>query len=155
MPKGIRKEVREIARVQPRNTVRALTDDQYEDLDDKFFYNRSLQPVDMIYEWKRWSVLGKEDRQYMARMRRKGWNVVPSSRHPETAGEGGGEDEPILIEGQILMEIPTVIYNRNRDKILSESMEVQSDHFKRLKLETPSQTLRLGRTYEAAQPIPE
>lgn len=155
MSKETRKSAREVTRVQPRNTVKVvLTDEQYEDLDDRFYYDRSIQPPDMTYEWKRWSVLGKEDRQYMAKMTRKGWTAVPSSRHPETAGEGGGEDEPIIIEGQILMEISNKIYERNRDKILAESVQGQSEHFKRLKLETPAQALRLDRTYEA-QPIPE
>lgn len=149
--KEIRKEVREISRAQPRHVAKKLSNAQYEELDDKYYYDRTLQPDDMVYEWKRYSVLGKEDRQYMAKMMRYGWKAVPGSRHPETGGQG---DEPIIIDGQILMERDAVSVEMAREKTLRDSVQGQQDHFRRLKLETPAQALKLGRTYES-QPIPE
>lgn len=147
-----RKEIRELSRVQPRHVAKTLTEEQYEELDDKFYYDRNLQPENMTYQWKRYSVLGKEDRSYMAKMLRHGWKPVPGSRHPEMGGEG---EEAIIIEGQILMEKDTISVERSNEKNLRESIQGQSDHFKRLKIETPAQALKLSRNYEAAQPIPE
>lgn len=150
--KELRREAREVAKAQPRYEKK-LTTAQYEDLDDKFYYDRNLQPEDMVYEWKRWSVLGKEDRQYIAKMQRHGWKFVPSSRHPETSGNDAG-DEPIIIEGQVLMEQPIAVNERIKERIIHESIKGKEDHFTRLGLETPRGAFKSSTSYEA-QPIPE
>lgn len=151
-----KRQVREeISRPQPRHVARELTATEYEDLDDRYYYDRNLQPEGMTYEWKRYSVLGKEDRQYMARMLRQGWKPVPGERHPETGGYG---EEPIIIDGQILMERDTVSVEIAKNKVLRDSIAGQKDHFKRLKLETPASALTLKKSYErpeVAQSIPE
>lgn len=151
MTKG-RREVREISRAQPRHTERRLTEAQLEELDDKYYFDRNLQPDDMIYEWKRVTLFGKEDNQYMAKMKRHGWSPVPGSRHPETGAIG---EEPIIIDGQMLMERDTVSVEAERERTLRKSVEDRQDHFTRLKLETPAGALKLSRGYEKAQPIPE
>ena len=119
----------------------------------KFYYDRAKQPETMDYEWKRYSILGKEDRTYQAKMMRHGWVPVPANRHPETSGEGAGE-EPIIIEGQMLMERDITISERAKKRTLNEANTQQRDHFERLKLATPASALRHTRSFEA-QPIPE
>ncbi len=151
--KELRRESREITKAQPRFEKANLTDEQYEELDDKFYYDRRLQPEDMAYEWKRWSILGKEDRTYIAKLLRRGWKFVPASRHPETAGDGATE-EMILIEGQVLMEQPLVINERAKEKIFNESIEGRKQHFERLRLENPERVFKSNKSYEA-QSIPE
>lgn len=151
MSKG-RKEARETSRAEPRQVERELTDTQYEELEDRYYYDRNLRPDDMIYEWKRHTIINKEDPNYQNKMQRHGWRVVPGSRHPELGGKG---ENPIIIDGNVLMEKNAVSVEISKEKELQESVKNQRDHFKRLQLETPAQTLKLGRTYEQAQPIPE
>lgn len=151
MPKGMKKEVSK--KPAKYNSYEHLTDEQLEELDDKFYYDRSIQPESMDYEWKRYSCLGQEDRTHQAKMMRHGWVPVPSSRHPETAGEGAGE-EPIIIEGLMLMERPIAVSERARQKVLSTTNQDRKDHFERLKLATPKSAMKFSRSYEA-QPIPE
>jgi hypothetical protein len=54
-------------------------------------------------------VLGKDNRHHMSEMRRKGWREVPAERHPERMPDG--HQGAIIIDGQILMEWPTILVN--------------------------------------------
>ena len=86
--------------------VRALLGDAgLDDGTDEFYFDRSLIPPGWDYEWKMQSVLGKEDPAYQVALRRKGWEPVPASRHPDTmpAGEKGPN---ITRKGMMLMERP-------------------------------------------------
>ena len=69
---------------------------------DTFWYDESLRPVDMTYEWKRLSYGGKEDVQYQSKVKRFGWVPVPADRHPEVGTEVN--NNTIVIGGQVLME---------------------------------------------------
>lgn len=81
-----------------------------EDFHDKFY---AEAPPGWDYNWKRWSVYGKEDPQYLSGLMRTGWRPVPSNRHrnllyPEYNGES------IIVDGNILMERPMVLTEQQR-----------------------------------------
>ena len=77
---------------------------------DKFYINPAVIPDGWSYEWKRFSVLGKEDPSYQVSLMHKGWEAVPVSRHPEMMPLGY-QGNCIEREGQILMERPLEITN--------------------------------------------
>ena len=72
---------------------------------DKYYVRPELIPDGWVYQWKRHTILGQEDPQYMAEVYRAGWRPVPAERHP---GEWGPKDQKgsVLIGGQMLMERP-------------------------------------------------
>ena len=78
---------------------RIVTDTNMFDLD------LSLKPEGYAYAWRRVSIAGQEDTRRQIVSEANGWTPVPASRHPELTGSRGG-DEPIILGGQMLMEIP-------------------------------------------------
>jgi hypothetical protein len=76
-----------------------------DDSADKFFIPPNIIPDGWSYEYKQFTVLGKEDPSYQVFLRQKGWEPVPADRHPELMplGHSGGT---ILRDGMILMERP-------------------------------------------------
>lgn len=78
--------------------------------DDKYYIPPEIVPEGFTYLWRRKSVYGKEDPQYMVKLRQTGWEVVPSDRHPELMPSTGGPYYAIEREGMVLMEIPTEVY---------------------------------------------
>lgn len=75
---------------------------------DKFYIDPKLIPDGWSYEWKKFTVLGKEDPSYQVSVARKGWEAVPCYRHP-TLMPIGYQGETIEREGMILMERPLEI----------------------------------------------
>lgn len=75
---------------------------------DQFYIPPHIIPDGWSYEWKRHTVLGKEDPTYQVRTAHRGWEPVPRSRHPEMMPENF-PGNTILREGQILMERPKEI----------------------------------------------
>lgn len=75
---------------------------------DKFHIDPRMIPDGWSYEYKKFTVLGKEDPSYQVQLRNAGWEPVPASRHPELMplGYDGGT---ILVEGMMLMERPLEI----------------------------------------------
>ncbi len=64
-------------------------------------------PEGYSYRWVRISVHGQEDRSRMVEMKRKGWMLVPASRHPDMVFEdffGNGRGGYIEYKGSILCE---------------------------------------------------
>lgn len=80
---------------------------------DEFFVEPGIIPIGWSYEWKMHTVLGAEDPAHQVALARKGWEVVPSSRHPEMMplGYTGGI---IVRKGMVLMERPLVITEEAR-----------------------------------------
>jgi hypothetical protein len=70
-----------------------------------FDVDMSQKPEGMSYAWRRVSLAGQEDVRRQVVSETNGWTPVPASRHPELMGTRGG-DEPIILGGQMLMEIP-------------------------------------------------
>lgn len=71
---------------------------------DKYYIPQKDIPDGWTYEWKRKSVMGKEDHNYQSALLRMGWEPVPASRHPDRMPIG--HDGVIEIDGLILMERP-------------------------------------------------
>src|ERR1700677_1920439 len=75
---------------------------------DKFYIDPRIIPDGWSYEWKRHTLLGKEDPSYQVALAQKGWEAVPRTRHPFMMPDGH-QGETIEREGQILMERPKEI----------------------------------------------
>jgi hypothetical protein len=75
---------------------------------DDFYTDPRVWPDGWTYEWKRESLLGKEDPAYNVQIRRAGWDPVPRSRHPEMMPKDW-VGETIVRHGMILCERPTEI----------------------------------------------
>lgn len=75
---------------------------------DKFYIDPKLVPDGWSYEWKMFTVLGKENPSYQVAMAHKGWEAVPSSRHPHLMPINYAGNT-IEREGMILMERPLEI----------------------------------------------
>ena len=88
-----------------------------EDGADKFYFDPKIIPDGWSYEWKTFTVLGKENPSYQVAMARKGWEAVPCSRHPELMPIGH-KGETIEREGMILMERPLEITNEAKARDL-------------------------------------
>lgn len=75
---------------------------------DKFYIDPKTIPDGWSYEWKTFTVLGKENPSYQVAMAHKGWEAVPCSRHPHLMPINH-QGETIEREGMILMERPLEI----------------------------------------------
>ncbi len=79
------------------------------DFQDPTYVPKEYIPEGYNYRWVRMSVHGIEDRSRMVEMKRKGWTVVPASRHPDMMfddffGNGGKTKGYIEYKGSILCE---------------------------------------------------
>lgn len=75
---------------------------------DKFYIDPKIIPDGWSYEWKTFTVLGKENPSYQVAMAHKGWEAVPRSRHPHLMPINH-HGETIEREGMVLMERPLEI----------------------------------------------
>lgn len=75
---------------------------------DKFYIDPKMIPDGWSYEWKTFTVLGKENPSYQVSMAHKGWEAVPRARHPHLMPINY-QGETIEREGMILMERPLEI----------------------------------------------
>jgi hypothetical protein len=75
---------------------------------DKFYIDPKIIPDGWSYEWKTYTVLGKENPSYQVAMAHKGWEAVPRSRHPSLMPLNY-QGETIEREGMVLMERPLEI----------------------------------------------
>jgi hypothetical protein len=84
------------------------------DLDemDRFHIDSRDVPDGWSYEWKRKTLLGKEDPAYQVELARGGWEPVPADRHPETMPTG--KYATIERDGMILMERPKELTDEAR-----------------------------------------
>jgi hypothetical protein len=80
---------------------------------DEFFVEPGIIPDGWSYEWKTRTVLGAEDPAHQVALQRKGWEIVPASRHPEMMPLGYKGVE-IARKGMILMERPLSITEEAR-----------------------------------------
>lgn len=122
----LRTETDSLSRAQERaRAIREARIDQPE-LSNEFDIPLNMIPQGWTYEWRRYSVLGKEDPQNMMEMNRLGFEPVPASRHPELmpAGYAG---ETIIKKGQILMERPSVLTDESRAREKLEADRTMAD----------------------------
>jgi hypothetical protein len=88
--------------------------------DDEFFIDPRIIPEGWSYEWKRHTILNKEDPSYQVQLARGGWEGVPAFRHPEMMPQGY-EGHLIERKGMILMERPMKITQLARDAELRKA----------------------------------
>ena len=77
-------------------------------------WSQASSPDGWSYEWKMRTVLGAEDPAHQVALQRKGWEMVPASRHPEMMPLGY-TGTMIIRKGMVLMERPLVITQEARD----------------------------------------
>lgn len=75
---------------------------------DKFYIDSRIIPDGWSYEWKMFTILGKENPSYQVSLAHKGWEAVPRTRHPEMMPDNH-RGETIEREGMVLMERPKEI----------------------------------------------
>lgn len=122
---------------QPQETVKLGDYDE----DNPFHIDAAIIPEGMSYEWKRNTIRGKEDSQYQAKLRQKGyWSPVPASRHPELAGFGVSGDQPIIIEDLMLMERPIELTEERQRRNERKAKQQVSDKLAELEM-TPKGTM--------------
>lgn len=85
---------------------------------DKYYVDPTKIPDAWSYEWRTYTVVGKENPQYQVQLQRSRWRPVPARRHPELMPSGYDPNGAILIDGMMLMERPKAItdYQKARDK---------------------------------------
>jgi hypothetical protein len=133
-----------------------------DDGEDKFYIDPRIIPDGWSYEWKRHTLLGKEDPSYQVSLAHKGWEAVPRSRHPEMMPDNY-RGETIEREGQMLMERPMEITMEAKARELAKARgqvrdkEVQlggapPGQFERANKDAP--LVKISKSYEAI-PIPD
>jgi len=126
--------------------IRRNLQNQYQ---DALFFDKSDIPPDVEYRWVRESVLGKPDVSRMIQMKRKGWDPVPISRHPERMSEDSHHLPShlkgfIFHEGLVLHERLKIYGDIERENNNKENSRVQNttpgmDHF----LNDPSMPMKV------------
>lgn len=93
---------------------------------DSLYIDPQDVPPDVEYRWVRESVMGKPDMARMSVMKKKGWDPVPSSRHPERMIDVNATHLPshlkgcIYHEGLVLCERLKVYCDIERDNVNKE-----------------------------------
>jgi hypothetical protein len=133
-----------------------------DDGEDKFYIDTRIIPDGWSYEWKRHTLLGKEDPSYQVSLAHKGWEAVPRSRHPEMMPDNY-RGETIEREGQMLMERPMEITMEAKARELAKARGQVRDKEVQLGGAAPGQfernnkdasLVKIKKSYEAI-PIPD
>jgi hypothetical protein len=129
---------------------------------DEFYIELGIIPDGWSYEWKTRTILGAEDPAHQVALARRGWEIVPASRHPELMPMGyKGAD--ITRKGMVLMERPLEITQEAQRKALlaartqmrdkeAQLTNAKSGEFDRTNKGDP--LVKISKKYEAI-PIPE
>lgn len=144
-------------RTPQRLPAEALSLKDYDE-DNPFHFDPAIVPEGMSYEWKRYTIRGKEENQYQTKLRSKGyWSPVPASRHPELAGFGVAGDQPIVIEDQILMERPIELTEERTRRNERKAKQQVNDKLAELELgeRTPLKPQRGQNKVKRSMEIPE
>jgi hypothetical protein len=126
--------------------------------EDKFYIPKEIIPDGWSYEWKRWSVLNKEDPAYISGVLRMGWSFVPASRHPEYMPYGTTDDK-IFRDGVVLMERPkeiTEAVNRLDYKRARDQVEIKKQQLRDAPPDTIERKLaKVSNSWEKGMPVPD
>jgi hypothetical protein len=142
--------------------LRGHDNDLGDDGTDEYYIELGIIPDGWSYEWKTRTILGAEDPAHQVALARKGWEVVPASRHPELMPMGYKGVE-ITRKGMVLMERPLEITNEARSTELRKARAQMRDkeaqltnakggEFDRTNKGDP--LVKINKKYEAI-PIPE
>ena len=129
---------------------------------DEYYIELGIIPDGWSYEWKTRTILGAEDPAHQVALARKGWEVVPASRHPELMPMGYKGVE-ITRKGMVLMERPMEITQEAQNASLrrarmqmrdkeAQLTNAKSGEFDRTNKGDP--LVKINKKYEAI-PIPE
>lgn len=142
--------------------LRGHDTDLGDDGTDEYYIELGIIPEGWSYEWKTRTILGAEDPAHQVALARKGWEVVPASRHPELMPMNYKGVE-ITRKGMVLMERPMEITQEalqaslRRARMQMRDKEAQltnakSGEFDRTNKGDP--LVKINKKYEA-MPIPE
>ena len=142
--------------------LRGHDTDLGDDGNDEYYIELGIIPDGWSYEWKVRTVLGAEDPAHQVALARKGWEIVPASRHPELMPMGYKGVE-ITRKGMVLMERPLEIteearkaeYRRARMQMRDKEAQLtqaKGGEFDRTNKGDP--LVKINKKYEAI-PIPE
>ena len=105
----------EVRAEDPRAEAERIANEWFGHLDslgpqrDKYHIDPHKFPDGWTYEWKTFTVVGKENPQYQVQLARAAWRAVPVIRHPELMPGGWDPNSAIIIDGMMLMERPSKI----------------------------------------------
>jgi hypothetical protein len=118
-------------------------------------------PAGWSYEWKRKLNVGAEDPAYQVELARKGWEAVPTSRHPAFMPDGGRHP---LIErkGMVLMERPLELteearrieQQKARNQVRSKEQQLNAAPDGQFGRDHEQVRAKINKSYEAI-PIPK
>lgn len=142
--------------------LRGHDTDLGDDGNDEYFIELGIIPEGWSYEWKTRTILGAEDPAHQVALARKGWEIVPASRHPELMPMGYKGVE-ITRKGMVLMERPLEITQEARQAELRKARmqmrdkeaqltQAKGGEFDRTNKGDP--LVKINKKYEAI-PIPE
>lgn len=142
--------------------LRGHDTDLGDDGNDEFFIELGIIPDGWSYEWKARTILGAEDPAHQVALARKGWEIVPASRHPELMPMGYKGVE-ITRKGMVLMERPMEITQEAQNASLRKARmqmrdkeaqltQAKGGEFDRTNKGDP--LVKINKKYEA-MPIPE
>jgi hypothetical protein len=132
--------------------------------EDEFYIDPKVIPDGWSYEWKRKEVLGQKNSSYDVSLRRRGWEEVPASRHPDMMPDDY-TDGPIIRKGMILMERPLEITEeakaielrkarsqvRQKEAQLNGAPAGENSPFEATNKGAP--LVKLGKSYEPFRPM--
>ena len=142
--------------------LRGHDTDLGDDGNDEFYIELGIIPDGWSYEWKTRTILGAEDPAHQVALARKGWEIVPASRHPELMPMSYKGVE-ITRKGMVLMERPMEITQEAKDASLrrarmqmrdkeAQLTQAKGGEFDRTNKGDP--LVKINKKYEAI-PIPE
>lgn len=106
---------RERAALRAKEIREGSTGGTLDDGDDEFAIDLDIIPEGWSYEWKTLTIFGMDHAAHQINLRRKGWEPVPTSRHPSMMPVGTKGGDPITRKGNILMERPLELTEEARD----------------------------------------
>lgn len=142
-----------VERPLQRESARPKRLQRSRDSGDKFYVGADTIPMGMSYNWKAITIVGKDNKEHMIRMRRDHWTPVPAGRHPEISGASPEDTGQIVIDGLILMERPDYLTEEAHDERTGVARDTFKEHMQRVgfagKGEGPRHGVKLKQTYEA------
>lgn len=126
---------------------------------DEFFIDPAVIPPGWSYEWKRRTVMNEENAAYQVQLQLKGWEPVPSSRHPEYMPDNG-RFATIERKGMVLMERPLEITEAARQsemrkaRIQVRSKEEQLNAAPNGTFERSNKDAGMAKVSKSYEPIP-
>ena len=121
---------RSLQRSEQRAAAKAMLKDW--DEDDKYHIYPEEVPEGISYEWKRVSIYGQEDKSHQVKLRQMGyWQPVAGRTHPRF---GFIDDQPIVIDGLMLMERPIELTEERLDREKKKANSQVSGQMKALEM---------------------